>query len=142
MPNIEIHGLPQDKAHDLRLRIFFAFKNERYVGDMVVTVFRTSVNDIKGDSQPYFRLLNDSQEHTEEIIEILKQFGLDIEHLELNKFYPKTNCGCEGSCPVCRLGEVHGHKCNRCGAEFCPKCHSIANDVKSENVEQCQCENN
>ena len=52
----------------------------------------------------------------------------------------KPNCGCEGSCPVCRTGEVDDHKCNRCGAEFCSKCHGIANDVKSENVLPCKCE--
>lgn len=38
-----------------------------------------------------------------------------------------SNCGCEGSCPVCRIGEVDDHKCDHCGAKFCPKCHGILN---------------
>lgn len=49
------------------------------------------------------------------------------------------DCGCEGSCPVCRIGEVDDHKCNRCGAKFCPKCHGIINNVRSENVLACKC---
>jgi hypothetical protein len=49
-------------------------------------------------------------------------------------------CGCEGSCPVCRIGEVANHECNRCHAKFCPKCHGITNDTKSENVLFCKCE--
>ena len=50
-----------------------------------------------------------------------------------------SSCGCEGSCPVCRLGEVDNHGCNRCGAKFCPKCHGVINKV-SENVLLCRCE--
>lgn len=34
-----------------------------------------------------------------------------------------SNCGCEGSCPICRLGEVDNHKCGHCNVEFCPTCH-------------------
>lgn len=33
--------------------------------------------------------------------------------------------GCEGSCPICRIGEVSDHKCNRCDTRFCEKCHGI-----------------
>ena len=50
-----------------------------------------------------------------------------------------SNCGCEGSCPVCRLGEVDNHKCDRCRSEFCPKCHGLKNR-ESPNVNRCQCE--
>ena len=50
-----------------------------------------------------------------------------------------SDCGCDGSCPVCRIGEVDDHKCDSCGVEFCPKCHGITNDIKSENVLQCKC---
>jgi len=35
-----------------------------------------------------------------------------------------TPCGCEGSCPVCRLGEVENHRCDRCGSRFCSQCHA------------------
>jgi len=53
-----------------------------------------------------------------------------------------SDCGCEGSCPVCRIGEVDDHKCGRCGVEFCPKCHGITNGIESENVLPCKCEKN
>lgn len=45
-----------------------------------------------------------------------------------------SDCGCEGSCPVCRIGEVDDHECDSCGVVFCPKCHGVANNIKSENV--------
>ncbi len=50
-----------------------------------------------------------------------------------------SDCGCEGSCPVCRNGEVDDHKCGYCKAEFCSKCHGITNHVVSENVLPCKC---
>ena len=34
-----------------------------------------------------------------------------------------SDCGCEGSCPVCRVGEVDNHECDRCGTKFCATCH-------------------
>lgn len=89
MPNIEIHGLPWSKAHDIRLKIFFAFKDEHYVNEMVVTVFRTEVHDIAGEEQPFLRLVNSCQEHSGEIIEKLKTFNMDIEHAQLEDFYPR-----------------------------------------------------
>ncbi len=49
-----------------------------------------------------------------------------------------SDCGCEGSCPVCWLGEVDNHKCDRCGAEICPKCHGLKN-MWSPNLERCLC---
>jgi len=36
------------------------------------------------------------------------------------------DCGCEGSCPVCLVGEVEHHRCDTCRARFCPDCHGIA----------------
>jgi len=50
-----------------------------------------------------------------------------------------SNCGCEGSCPICRIGEVDDHKCDSCGAKFCPKCHGSTNRKFSPNVKPCSC---
>jgi hypothetical protein len=56
-----------------------------------------------------------------------------------------SNCGCEGSCPICLLGEVDDHKCNKCGAVFCPKCHGllpigrVASVHTALNVLPCSC---
>jgi len=52
---------------------------------------------------------------------------------------PMSNCGCEGSCPVCRVGEVDDHKCADCGAEFCPKCHGTKGKITSDSVMPCKC---
>lgn len=51
-----------------------------------------------------------------------------------------SNCGCEGSCPICRIGEVDNHKCDFCKTEFCPECHGVVvKKIKSENVLPCEC---
>lgn len=58
---------------------------------------------------------------------------------ELNK----SSCGCEGSCPSCRLGEVEDHQCNLCGYIFCPNCHGVKKDTAISkifpNIEPCSC---
>ena len=53
-----------------------------------------------------------------------------------------NECGCEGSCPVCRIGEIENHKCNRCLFEFCPVCHGTMPKYKAENVLPCLCPRN
>ena len=54
----------------------------------------------------------------------------------------KTDCGCEGSCPICRFGEVENHKCNKCKTEFCPVCHGTLEELPKrlpKNVVKCEC---
>lgn len=51
-------------------------------------------------------------------------------------------CSCEGSCPVCRIGTVENHKCNRCRFEFCPACHGTMPKYKAKNVLPCLCRQN
>lgn len=41
-----------------------------------------------------------------------------------------SNCGCEGSCPICRVGEIEGHECNNCGVAFCSKCHGLESNIE------------
>ena len=52
-------------------------------------------------------------------------------------------CGCEGSCPVCRTGEVSDHRCDRCRTVFCPVCHGVLAWSRgiciSPNTAYCQC---
>ena len=50
---------------------------------------------------------------------------LELVDAEIARDKPKTLCGCEGSCPRCRIGEVDNHHCGSCGAHFCPKCHGV-----------------
>jgi hypothetical protein len=47
--------------------------------------------------------------------------------------------GLDGSCPVCRLGEVEGGKCSGCGARFCLECGGTLEGRKSANVGPCVC---
>lgn len=48
----------------------------------------------------------------------------------------------EGSCPVCRVGEVEKLVCEACATEFCETCHGIAKtdlDGAFAQVERCKC---
>jgi hypothetical protein len=56
-----------------------------------------------------------------------------------------SDCGCEGSCPVCSIGEVDDHRCDSCGSKFCPECHGVISPegrgtVPSLNVSPCRCD--
>ena len=93
MPNIEIHGLSLQEWNELRKKIFKLFEDKPYVDEMVVTVFQDAVFDKRGSSRPFIRLVNSSQEFSdemraEEILEALKTLNIDIEHLELKVFIP------------------------------------------------------
>ncbi len=88
MPNVEVHGLMRDEARVVREKIFSLFGDTDYVDDMVVTIFWTEVQDKNGDAQPFLRLANSGQVHTEEILDRLKTLGMDIEQLRLEAFFP------------------------------------------------------
>lgn len=89
MPNIEIHGLHQQEAEEVRSRIFDLFKDVPYVGEMVVTICITEVRDQSGQDQPFLRLISTPAPYIGEIKEKLQTLGIDIERLELKEFIPK-----------------------------------------------------
>jgi len=112
MPNIEIHGMgKREEANLLAKRIFQLFADEPYVDEMVVTICDTFVQDRHGISQPFLRLANSCQEHTEEIIGKLRQLGLDVEHLEFKAFYPKQE---PEHCPDCGEPVIRNGTCVKC----------------------------
>lgn len=88
MPNVEIHGFENPEAGAVRCKIFNLFRDTSYVGEMVVTIFPTDVKDGDGKDQPFIRLVNSDQEHTQEILDRLKTLGIDIEQLRLEAFFP------------------------------------------------------
>jgi len=53
-----------------------------------------------------------------------------------------TECGCEGSCPICRHGEVDNHVCDRCRTQYCFVCHGITSSTQfpSSGIPPCSCE--
>ncbi len=87
MPNVEIHGLGWSEAQALRIEIFKLFAKKSYIDDMVVSICLTSVRDKDGKEQPFIRLVNSCQEHTEEILAGLKTLNMDIEQLSLVAFF-------------------------------------------------------
>jgi len=53
-----------------------------------------------------------------------------------------SDCGCEGSCPICQLGEVDDHRCDCCKTIFCPHCHGVVNlgsEAPTAGWQRCQC---
>jgi hypothetical protein len=90
LPNIEIHGVATDKVPELRRQIFQLFQGKSYINEIVVTTCFDVVENKDGKHQPFIRVLNDCQTHTEEILELLRPLGLDIEHLPLKSFIEKN----------------------------------------------------
>jgi hypothetical protein len=89
MPNIEIHGLHGSRARNLRDRIFSIFQKTAFADEIVVTIYRTDVQDVLKRPQPFIRLWSCRKDSVAEIIKILKEFGLDIEHVVLKRFILK-----------------------------------------------------
>jgi hypothetical protein len=92
MPNIEIHGLNEADAEAVYEEIVDHFKGTSYYNEMVVTIYQTKVRNLKRGNQPFIRLLNSCQLHTEEIMLTLKRIlpWLDIERGKLEEFSEKT----------------------------------------------------
>ncbi len=91
MPNVEIHGVADPKARELRDRVFDLFSQASFVEEMVVTIFATAVTDRRGSCQPFIRLVNSDPGLNLEIVPGLKKLGLDIEVLALVAFHPKNS---------------------------------------------------
>ncbi|OGZ29899.1 MAG: hypothetical protein A2562_02160 [Candidatus Nealsonbacteria bacterium RIFOXYD1_FULL_39_11] len=110
MPNVEIHGMgKREEANQLADKIFQLFADKPYVDEMVVTIFDTFVRDKEGDSQPFLRLANSCQDHTTEIIQKLRRLGLDVEHVQLQAFYPKQTI------IAVSVNELNKFGCPHCG---------------------------
>jgi|GEM_PF-1532269 len=92
MPNIEIHGCADPET--MVGPIFDLFKGEEYANDMVVTICKDKVLNKDGRAQPFLRLVNSCQDHSDEIIEKLRTLHIDIEHLALQKFVSKSELLC------------------------------------------------
>ena len=90
MLDIEVHGVSQKRAGNLRRKIFKEFKGEPWLKETVVTICSSIVEDSKGENQPFFRLVDDTGDATtRKIIEKLVSFKLDIEYFKLTLFVPK-----------------------------------------------------
>ena len=87
MPNIEIHGMDQWRAAEVKRKIF---KVLAALGDsLVVETYLTTVDDRKGDDQPYFRICFTAEDNSELILQEMKKFDVDIEYLQLGGFIPR-----------------------------------------------------
>jgi len=88
MLNIEIHSSSSVAAPGLKERIFALFQDQPYQDEIVVTIYSTRTFDRDENIQPFIRLVNSCQAHTEEILHLLRTLSLDVEHLQLTAFYP------------------------------------------------------
>lgn len=90
MPNIEVHGFSETEAKSVRERVFKLFEGKPYVREMVVAIYLTVVEDFAGCPQPFLRVCTTEQDYVKEILALLPSLGIDIEHMRLVKFIPKS----------------------------------------------------
>lgn len=89
MPNIKIYGLsPQEEAAKFK-QIQDIFKNESYSDDIVVSLIKSEVIDLKGRSQPYVQLELSCMKNYNKKLKLLKKLGMDIQVVHLHDFIPK-----------------------------------------------------
>ena len=89
MPNIEIHGLASAEAGAMEIKIRKLFQDAPYSREIVITTIPSTVVDLQGRSQPFFRLyvtLEDN--YVQEVIDCLARLGVDMEVSVLYKFIP------------------------------------------------------
>ncbi len=85
----------------------------------------------------------------------MRKTKTDIEYIEENlstgkydNSLPLTESGLEGSCPLCKIGEVDYDRCDRCKVVFCIKCGGwinrglYPNDESIIYVAKCKCQEN
>lgn len=88
MPNIEIRGLDQTSARELRHRLFArVFFAKLYYFDLVVEIVPTNVTDGLCNSRPYFYVAytDEDCEFITEIEDLLANLG-DVQMVKLAKF--------------------------------------------------------
>lgn len=88
MPNIEIHGIGKNDAIELRNRIYFdLFCSKPYIFDIVITIVINDTQDVCRENQPFLRVYaTPNNQYADEIENVLRGIGLDIERIELKKF--------------------------------------------------------
>ncbi len=93
MPNIEIHGLDLAKANFLATKVCDAIriKTPELQDDVVFTICLDYCFDINKEPQPFLRICSTDIEKIKKIVEVLKEFKIDIETLELTGFVAENN---------------------------------------------------
>ena len=92
MPNIEMHGFRFSSVEVEKQQvkeIYDLFEGKPYRDEMVVDVYHDTVYGPDLFDQPFLRLVNSCEEHTEEILKTLKVLNIDIEHAKLEDFFPR-----------------------------------------------------
>jgi hypothetical protein len=90
VPNIEIHGLNRTESAPLAERFIAAIKEKEpaLAKDAVITLCDDHCIDLDGVRQPFIRICSSESKHFAVLVEILKQFKMDIECLTLITFIP------------------------------------------------------
>lgn len=93
MPNVEIHGLDQTTAIDVRKKIFVVLSALRgfKIDDLVVTIFPTNVSDATGKSSPFLRLVDTPNDNWCAVTDTLRTaLRMDVEYMRLYNFLPNN----------------------------------------------------
>ena len=88
MPNIELHGYAPDDVVNVRNKIHEVLRTSTIADEIVTTLIGSNVQDLKGDRKPFLRVISGHSE-LDELKELLKPLGQDIEVLVLSEWIPK-----------------------------------------------------
>ncbi len=89
MPNIEIHGAEAGRAQRIKEKIFKIFEPLGFIDDLVVEIHLDRVVNHLDQDQPFFRVFHTSFDDLAAILDKLRPFKLDIEHVLLSGFIPR-----------------------------------------------------
>ncbi len=89
MPNIELHGYG-DKPIVIRNKIRRALKESPDVAEIVTTIHTTVVTTLDDKPSPFLRVIS-SPEGIDDLLELLKPLGEDIELVMLGQWIPKAS---------------------------------------------------
>lgn len=84
MVNVEIHGLDQDSALEIRRQILGIFRVDPPAATFFVTIFPTIVAEKDGHASSFLRLMDNlGQTKAQQIIKVLKTLAPHVEHVRL-----------------------------------------------------------
>lgn len=134
MRNIEIHGLSKADAHNMAKKIFKTFSDE----PLKITISPTLVSDRNWFSQPFLRLVSTPKENNTDILVRLQKLGMDVEYLQLKRFYlKKLMCqekDCGGMLDVnkklrAKTGPAKSHLTPSYPCKKCGRLHHISGEL-------------
>jgi len=91
MPNIEIHCQDLVRSRQIRTLIFEALESRSYADEIVISLFKTQVTNLRKEKLPFIRVYSDEQSYLDDLVkELSALLGWYIEVLILSRFISAT----------------------------------------------------